>query len=143
MVSPWVLSMLWVLAQGGAVQGVPAGAAENARVAPPVAARLPLAADWQVDLAALLAVVRADAQRQAGPAGRVADVQVPQAVVWNDGALGCPQPGLSYTQALVPGWRIVVLLGDGRRLDYHASRGGAWLRCASAQPETVAPAASR
>lgn len=143
MVSPWWVSMLWLLAQAGAVQGVPAGAAENARVVPPPAARPPLPADRQMDPAALVAAVRADALRQAGPGGRVADVQPPQAVVWNDGALGCPQPGLSYTQALVPGWRIVVHLGDGRRLDYHASHSGAWLRCASAQPEPVAPAASR
>lgn len=29
-----------------------------------------------------------------------------------DGALGCPQPGKSYTQALVEGFRVVLAKGD-------------------------------
>src|SRR4249920_1962462 len=29
-------------------------------------------------------------------------------ITWNDGALGCPQPGQNYIQALVPGYRIVA-----------------------------------
>ena len=33
-------------------------------------------------------------------------------VTWPDGALGCPEPGMSYTQALVPGARL-VLEADG------------------------------
>ena len=40
-------------------------------------------------------------------------------VVWSDGAIGCPQPGMSYTQALVDGTRI-VLDHDGTRYDYHS-----------------------
>ena len=31
-----------------------------------------------------------------------------ESVVWNDGSLGCPEPGMMYTQALVNG----VLGGD-------------------------------
>lgn len=143
MISPWVLSTLWLVTQAGAVQSLPAGAAENARVVPPPAARPPLTTGATVDPAALVAEVRADALRLAGPGGRVAEVQPPKAVVWNDGALGCPQPGLAYTQAQVPGWLIVVHLGDGRRLAYHASRSGAWLRCTRPQPEPAAPAVSR
>jgi len=27
-----------------------------------------------------------------------------EAVVWNDGSLGCPEPGMMYTQALVNGY---------------------------------------
>ncbi len=41
-------------------------------------------------------------------------------VVWNDGAVGCPKPGLSYTQALVPGY-WAVLEYDGRYYSYHAA----------------------
>jgi hypothetical protein len=40
-------------------------------------------------------------------------------VTWRDGALGCPQPGMAYTQALVDGSRV-VLEHDGRFYDYHA-----------------------
>jgi hypothetical protein len=39
------------------------------------------------------------------------------AVTWNSGALGCPSPGFSYTQALVDGMRIVVTVA-GTAYDY-------------------------
>ena len=31
-----------------------------------------------------------------------------QSVVWNDGSLGCPEPGMMYTQALVNGYWVVI-----------------------------------
>lgn len=40
-----------------------------------------------------------------------------EAVTFTDGALGCPEPGLSYTQALVDGMRVVVTAG-GTTYDY-------------------------
>jgi hypothetical protein len=40
-------------------------------------------------------------------------------VTWRDGSLGCPKPGMNYTQALVDGSRIV--LEHGRtRYEYHS-----------------------
>ncbi|MBI3156766.1 MAG: hypothetical protein HYZ20_15360 [Burkholderiales bacterium] len=85
---------------------------------------------------ALAAAIRADAARMLarddGGAGLAVTLQD---AVWSDGSLGCPQPGMMYTQALVPGWRVVV--GDGaREWVYHASRAGAWLHCPAgiAQP---------
>lgn len=51
-----------------------------------------------------------------------------ESVTWRDGALGCPSSDRMYTQALAPGWRIVVT--DGARVaTYHASRSGRWLLC--------------
>ena len=44
-------------------------------------------------------------------------------VTWPDGSLGCPEPDMQYTQALVPGWRI-FLRANGRTLDYHAAANG-------------------
>lgn len=38
-------------------------------------------------------------------------------VTWNDGSLGCPRPGRSYTQALVNGMQVVVRV-EGRTFDY-------------------------
>ena len=35
-------------------------------------------------------------------------------VEWNDGSLGCPEPGIAYTQAIVPGYNFVYEVG--RRL---------------------------
>jgi hypothetical protein len=40
-------------------------------------------------------------------------------VVWNDGSLGCPQPGFAYPQVLVDGMQI-LLEYDGEIFDYHA-----------------------
>lgn len=42
-------------------------------------------------------------------------------VTWNDGALGCPEPGVAYTQALVDGSRT-VLEADGATYAYHAGQ---------------------
>lgn len=55
-------------------------------------------------------------------------VAAAEAVMWNDGALGCPRPGLSYTQALVPGYRIVLTVG-GAEYAYHGRDGGAPFLC--------------
>ncbi len=43
------------------------------------------------------------------------------AVEWPDGAGGCPEPGMAYTQALVPGYRIRIRAGK-QVLNYHATR---------------------
>jgi hypothetical protein len=43
-----------------------------------------------------------------------------ESVTWSDGSLGCPEPGQMYTQALVPGYRV-VLTADDLTLRYHAS----------------------
>lgn len=76
----------------------------------------------------LAVAVRADAARRAGIEPGSVRIDVAQPVTWSDGSLGCPQPGMMYTQALVPGWRLVLVAGS-QRLDYHASRRGAWLWC--------------
>lgn len=54
-------------------------------------------------------------------------------VTWPDGSLGCPQPGMRYTQALVNGSRIVLEAG-GKRYHYHSGgRRGPFL-CTNPQP---------
>lgn len=40
-------------------------------------------------------------------------------VTWPDGSYGCPQPDMSYTQALVNGTRIVLRV-DGVDYEYHS-----------------------
>lgn len=51
-----------------------------------------------------------------------------EVVTWRDGAIGCPASDRMYSQATVPGWRIVV--GDEKRVaSYHATRSGRWLLC--------------
>ena len=51
-------------------------------------------------------------------------------VQWPDGALGCPEEGKMYTQAVVDGTQ--VLLGAGERVyNYHASAHGEPFLCPS------------
>ncbi len=56
-----------------------------------------------------------------------------EAIIWNDGSLGCPQPGEVYTQATVPGYWI-VLEANGRTFDYHAAENGYFILCQNGQP---------
>jgi hypothetical protein len=49
-------------------------------------------------------------------------------VTWRSGALGCPKPGVSYTDVLVPGiW--IVLRVDKATYRYHAVPGGQPFYC--------------
>lgn len=42
-----------------------------------------------------------------------------QAMTWNDGAWGCPEEGMMYTQALVEGFQVVVEV-NGEEFDYRS-----------------------
>jgi len=50
------------------------------------------------------------------------------AETFSDGSLGCPEPGMMYTQALVDGYQVVVE-GGGTQLDYRGSRPGQFRLC--------------
>jgi len=58
-----------------------------------------------------------------------------QAVTWRSGALGCPAPGMNYTQALVKGMRI-VLQSDGKKYHYHAKANGKPFYCEASRAES-------
>ena len=47
---------------------------------------------------------------------------------WPDGSLGCPQPGMMYTQALVEGYQVIVE-ANGTQLDYRGGGGGGFQLC--------------
>ncbi len=51
-----------------------------------------------------------------------------QSITWPDGSLGCPQPGMLYTQALVEGY-LIQLRAAGRVYEYHGARAGAPFLC--------------
>jgi hypothetical protein len=76
----------------------------------------------------LLTRMRADLGKRVGANGDAAEVLVAEAVMWSDGSLGCPEPGRMYTQAIVPGYRVVLRL-DGRSYAYHASERGDFRLC--------------
>ncbi len=74
------------------------------------------------------AIADAATRRGVDPAAVVIAAWTP--VTWIDGSLGCPQDGMAYTQALVPGELLVLRVGTG--LDqYHARTGGAFGYCAA------------
>jgi hypothetical protein len=49
-------------------------------------------------------------------------------VTWPDASLGCPEPGMAYTQMLVAGFRIVAKTTEGE-LTYHADERGRIALC--------------
>jgi hypothetical protein len=54
-------------------------------------------------------------------------------VVWPDGSLGCPRPGLAYTQSTREGW--LIRLEAGRRIfEYHSGVTGEPFYCADPRP---------
>ena len=69
-----------------------------------------------------------------------ADIKVlsAEAVTWPDGSLGCPKPGMMYTQALVAGYRIVLQAGE-QLLNYHVSSRGRPMFCPSARAVSPLP----
>ena len=74
--------------------------------------------------AEMIEAALADAANRSTTAKAEITVVSAEAVTWPDGSLGCPQPGMMYTQALVSGYRIVLRAGD-TVLNYHsAARGG-------------------
>jgi hypothetical protein len=79
-------------------------------------------------LESITTAVLEDAARRIGAGQADLSVESAVAVTWADGSLGCPQPGMNYTMALVPGYRIRVRAGV-QLLDYHASRRGYFVLC--------------
>lgn len=54
-------------------------------------------------------------------------------VTWRDGSLGCPKPGMMYTQALVNG-SLIVLRVQGREYEYHSGDLGDPFYCFDPEP---------
>lgn len=78
--------------------------------------------------AAILDPILEDAATRTGVAvGSLVLVRA-EAVIWSDGSLGCPEPGMGYTQALVEGYWIVVD-GGGTTVDYRATQQGGFIVC--------------
>ena len=74
--------------------------------------------------------VVADAASRAGVDESSVVVTTAAAVQWPDGSLGCPEPGVMYTQAIVDGSQIVVQAG-GETYDYRLDGRGQFKLCKS------------
>jgi hypothetical protein len=114
-----------------AAAAVLAGCAPGNRTGePPVSTPAPQTRESPMNatLSSVTEAVLADATGRTGLARSSLVVESVEAVTWADGSLGCPEPGMAYTMALVPGYRIRVR-ADGQLLDYHASQRGYFVLC--------------
>lgn len=84
----------------------------------------------------LLESVIMDLSERTGIARESISVIQGQQIVWDDGSLGCPQPGIFYTQAQVNGYWI-ILEADGVRFDYRASDSGYFFLCEGGLPPVI------
>lgn len=79
----------------------------------------------------LLQAIRDDAAQRTGlPAEDFVEIRS-QEIVWNDGSLGCGEPGKMYTQALVDGFWVVLEVGDAH-LDYRVGSKATFMLCEQA-----------
>jgi hypothetical protein len=54
-------------------------------------------------------------------------------VTWRDGSLGCPEAGMAYTQALVPGQQMILRV-NGEAYHYHSGKDGVFEYCSDPLP---------
>jgi hypothetical protein len=93
----------------------------------PPAQSSPAAAAGEVP-ATILDRLIADLVERAGVDRAAVAVARSEAVTWNDGSLGCAQPGVNYTQAQVAGYRV-ILRANGRDYDYRVGVRGGFVLC--------------
>jgi hypothetical protein len=70
-----------------------------------------------------MASVVADLSTRTGKDASAATVTTAESVTWPDGSLGCPEPGMMYTQIVTPGYHVVLEL-DGTSYDYRVAGDG-------------------
>lgn len=84
--------------------------------------------------------VAAAVQDLAVKSGVAADmIKVIQArsVTWGSAATGCPEPGKSYTMAVVPGI-LLILEANGKTYRYHGRTGGPPFYCPESRAQSPA-----
>jgi hypothetical protein len=77
---------------------------------------------------AVLDPILADASARTGAPKESIEIVTAEARTWPDGSLGCPQPGMAYTQVVTEGYQVVVRAAN-RTLDYRGSGLGAFRLC--------------
>jgi hypothetical protein len=108
---------------------VPVFTPRDLRTAPPSASPPPSDGPVTGDVpASILDPLIADAADRTGVDPDAIEVVEAQEVTWNDGSLGCPEPGMSYTMALVDGYHV-ILAAEDTELDYRATGEGTFKLC--------------
>jgi hypothetical protein len=65
-----------------------------------------------------------------------------EAVVWNDGSLGCPEPGMEYAQALINGYWVLIKAA-GQTFDFRVGGGGSFHLCPQGRGRPPRPSNAR
>jgi hypothetical protein len=141
-----IVGMLSVLQVSAAADTRPTGIAPPTRI-PKIEQETPMPAGLPVSTSAIPRNVRRAVVADAAKRFKVAESDVvltrAEQVTWNDGSMGCAEPGRMYTQALVPGFRVVAKTSGGE-LAYHTDTRGTVVSCrATAMAPLVDPADSR
>lgn len=79
----------------------------------------------------------ADLAARSGIAADTITVSEARTVTWGSSAVGCPQEGMNYTQAIVPGVQV-LLEADGTNYHYHGRLGGKLIFCPEDRAEEPA-----
>ena len=95
----------------------------------------------QVPEAILNSILKEAAKRANVPPQELVIVRA-EAVVWNDGSLGCPEPGMAYTQALINGYWVIVEAA-GKEYDFRVDRGGSFRLCPEGRGHPPLPSNTR
>jgi hypothetical protein len=115
----------------------PADDSVSSSTGAPLAAdgRSPVSETVPAEIAAAPAVQAAvaDLASRQGVGRDQVDVVEVREVTWRDGSLGCPQPGMNYTQALVDGQLVVLAIG-GKRFEYHGGPNRPLFLCRDPRP---------
>ena len=107
-----------------------AGSLEPASQQPSLA---PIASPGKIDLpASVVDPVVADIARLASVPVEAVTVQSAESVTFPDGGLGCPVPGMVYTQVQVDGYKVVAVAG-GTTYDYRGTSPGKFRLCSPAK----------
>ncbi|ACL23974.1 hypothetical protein [Chloroflexus aggregans] len=105
--------------------------------APPFNAQ-PLQPPYSPTIEQQIAAAKQDlAQRLRIDAATIEVVSV-EAVTWPDGSLGCPRPGMAYTQVLIDGLRILLRVGD-QLYPYHSGNNQPPFLCESQMGSRAQP----
>lgn len=90
------------------------------------------------DLEKLVDEMKADLSERAEVNHDAITVVKVESVTWSDGALGCPEPGMGYTMALEPGYRLVLTV-DGKEFHYHTRATSHFVYCENPQEPQPLP----
>jgi hypothetical protein len=86
----------------------------------------------------ILDLILDEAASLAGVPREQLTIERAEAVTWGDGSLGCPEPGVMYTQMLVDGYWVVIGAGD-QTFDFRGS-GTSYRLCPPGRGVPPAPA---